>query len=59
VAGNICPFRPWQIMLATSCDPIYIKERGSRMWMMAWQSTSVATSCDAIHLKEQGPKMWW
>jgi len=26
-----------QIMLATSCDSIYFKKRGSTMWSMTWQ----------------------
>ena len=32
--------RAWQILLATSCDAVELKSRGSTMWRM--------TSCDAI-----------
>jgi hypothetical protein len=33
--------RAWQIMLATSCDHLQPKKRGSTMWMMMWQEVSV------------------
>jgi len=36
VAGII-----YQAMLATSCDSIQHKKRGSTMWRMTWQALSV------------------
>jgi len=39
-----------QIMLATSCDSILLKKRGSRMWRMTWQAGIICQALQARHV---------
>ena len=55
--------RAWQIMLATSCDAIQLKKRGSKKWKMTRQSLSgrpcrgrQCTWCRCCAPRTRGPR---